>query len=416
MKFLHTADWHLGRRLHGQDLAEEMNASLNEILRLIREHRVDALVHAGDVFDSGTPPHHAMKQYYSFLKRAVAAGCGTIIITGGNHDSPTALNAPKDLLQALNIHVVGCATESIADEVVPIQNTGGDILGYCCAVPFLRDKDLRYSVPGESDAKRSKRIIAGIRQHYDNVVQEAEKVNTQGLPLIATGHLFAQGGAAGDLDGKKEQIHVGNLGQIGADIFPDSLAYVALGHLHRSQTVGQQSHIRYSGSPVPLDFSERDDANHVHIVECLPGKVATTQTIELPRFRCLVRFSGTFAEAERAIRDFDTTAHKLSIYAEVHLTPDDNAKASLMDVKGHFNTVAKDHHGDKMYILKVPSIHTSGASAFDDSHTIALEEVSPTDIFIKRLENEGYDSNQKNELLQTFQELLELVAEDGVSV
>jgi DNA repair protein SbcD/Mre11 len=113
MKFLHTADWHLGRRLHGQDFAPEHEACLNEILRLIREHRVDALIHAGDVFDSGNPPQAALKLYYSFLTRAVAAGCGTIVITGGNHDSPAALNAPRDLLEAMNIHVVGGATDKL---------------------------------------------------------------------------------------------------------------------------------------------------------------------------------------------------------------------------------------------------------------------------------------------------------------
>lgn len=409
MKFLHTADWHLGRRLHGQDLAAEHDAALDAILSLIREHGIDALVHAGDVFDTGTPPQSALRQYYSFLTRAVQAGCGTIIITGGNHDSPAALNAPRDLLEAMNIHVVGGATENIDDEVIAIKNTSGEKLGYCCAVPFLRDKDLRYSLPGESDAERSQRLVAGIREHYEKVVSAAQTLNTEGLPLIATGHLFAQGGITGDLD-NKEQIHVGNLGQIGADAFPEALVYVALGHLHRPQTVGKQERVRYSGSPVALDFSERDDAKQVVIVECLPTSPASIEIVTLPTFRRLVRFSGTLAETENALTTFDSSVYPLPVFAEVQLSPD--AKTSTLDINEHFRTLASTQHGEKMQILRVVQARAVGSStAFHDSADTGLEEFSRTEVFAEKLKKSGLEGAEADELLSTFTELLTLLDE-----
>ncbi len=408
MKFLHTADWHLGRRLHGQELAAEHDACLDEIIRLIREHRVDAFIHAGDVFDTGTPPNYALKQYYNFLARVAQAGCGTVIITGGNHDSPTALNAPKDLLEALNIYVVGGATENIADEILPIKNSEGKTIGYCCAVPFLRDKDLRYSMPGETDAERSKRIVAGIQEHYERVVAAAQLLNTDDLPIIATGHLFAQGGITGDLD-NKEQIHVGNLGQIGADAFPAGLAYVALGHLHRPQKVGGRDTVRYSGSPVALDFSERDDAKQVVIVECLPKQTARIEIIPLPTFRRLVRFSGMFAEVEHAIKDFDTNKYERSVFAEVHLSP--NATTAALDVNDYFRTLTAKHHGEKMQILRVVQTRTIGVPAFDKNSSTGLEELSRMDVFAERLKKSGIEGEEMIELQRTFQELLTLLDE-----
>jgi exonuclease SbcD len=412
MKFLHTADWHLGRRLHGQDLADEHNAALDAILNLIREHRIDALVHAGDVFDTGTPPQSALKQYYSFLTRAVQAGCGTIIITGGNHDSPAALNAPRDLLEAMNIHVVGGATDNIANEVIAIKSASGETLGYCCAVPFLRDKDLRYSLPGESDAERSQRLVAGIREHYEKVVTAAQMRNTDGLPIIATGHLFAQGGITGDLD-NKEQIHVGNLGQIGADAFPEALAYVALGHLHRPQTVGKQDRVRYSGSPVALDFSERDDAKQVVIVECLPARPASIEIVPLPTFRRLVRFSGTWEEVEVALKSYDASKYTLPTFVELRIVPNSEGLFSGLNADEHFRTLATKLYDSQMLIVRVVQERKRTVPVFAGNDDTRLEELTREFVFEELLKREGKEAAQILELKQTYRELLSLLNEQG---
>lgn len=413
MKILHTADWHLGRRLHGQDLTEDHALILDEIVRIIDENEVEVLIHAGDVFDSANPPHDALKQYYSFLIRAQKAGCTTIVITGGNHDSPTALNAPQHLLEEMNIHVVGCATETIEKEIIPLREKNGAIRAYCCAVPFLRDKDLRYSLPGETDTDRSKRLVEGIQAHYHNVFEAVCRVNPENLPVIATGHLFAQGGMTGDLD-TKEQIHVGNLGQIGADSFPLGFAYVALGHLHRPQIVGKRDHIRYSGSPLPLDFSERNDGKQVVLVECCDNTTITVKNVTLPTFRQLVRFTGTIQEIEGLIQTFNRKDEELTTFAEVHITPD--AQMPLLDANEHFRTFAKERFGDTMVILRVVQPRLRGDAALNNDNIMHLEEYTRLDVFREKLKKSGIQGEEAKECESTFIELLALLNEGTLSV
>jgi exonuclease SbcD len=412
MKILHTADWHLGRRLLGQELAPEQDAALDAILALVRERRIDALVHAGDVFDSVFPPVWALKQYYSFLVRLIEAGCGTVIITGGNHDSPAALNAPKDLLETMNICVVGGATENIADEIIPVKNAAGKTLGYCAAVPFLRDKDLRYSVPGETNDERSRRIVENIRSHYAHAAKAAlgrrQDDGNEGAPIFATGHLFAQGGVTGDLDGK-EPIHVGNLGQIGADAFPEEFSYVALGHLHRPQIVAKRDSVRYSGSLVALDFSERDDAKQVLIVEWQSAaEPPSIESAPLPGARRLARFSGTPEEIEKALRDYDASDYPLPTFAEIEFNAESIGVIARTNLEERFHALASELHGEKMLLLRVKPDRKTSASAFTAGEEARLEELTPDIVFEERLKGETLDDEQKSELWRTYKELCEL--------
>lgn len=419
MKILHTADWHLGRRLHGQELTPEHDFMLGEIIAILREHRINALVHAGDVFDSANPPTNALKQYYSFLTEAIQTGCGTVIITGGNHDSPAALNAPKYLLETMNIHVVGGATEDVKDEIIPIKDTSGNVLGYCAAVPFLRDKDLRYSLPGESDDERSKRIVEGIRGHYERAATAAlEKMKTanhEHLPLIATGHLFAQGGITGDLD-TKEQIHVGNLGQIGADAFPEAFSYVALGHLHRPQRVGKRDMVRYSGSPVPLDFSERDDGKEVVIVEWNKNNNSPTiESVPLTAHRRLMRCSGTWSEIETELNAYDASKYALPTFAELRILPNSDGVFGGMNADEHFRSLAEKLHGAQMLVLRVVQerAHVLPAFSGNASTDARLEELDREFVFEELLKREGRKGSQMLGLQQTYRELLSLLNEEG---
>lgn len=415
MKILHTADWHLGRRLHGQELTPEHDLMLDELIAIIRERRINALVHAGDVFDSANPPNYALRQYYSFLTRAVqAGGCSTVIITGGNHDSPSALNAPKHLLETMNIHVVGCATENINEEIIPVKDANGQTLGYCAAVPFLRDKDLRYSQPGESDDDRSKRLIEGIRKHYEcaanTALETMSAAKHEHLPLFATGHLFAQGGKTGDLD-KKEQIHVGNLGQIGADAFPEAFSYVALGHLHSPQIVGKRYTVRYSGSPIALDFSERDDAKEVVIVEWKDNQAPTIESLPLTAHRRLMRFSGTWREVESALKTYDASKSALPVLAEIRIQPNAEGVFAGLNPDEHFRTLATKLHGSQMLIVRVVQERPRADSVFASADEVQLEELTHELVFEERLKREGLEAAQTRELKQTYKELLALFGE-----
>ncbi|MEN6421610.1 MAG: exonuclease subunit SbcD, partial [Smithella sp.] len=118
MKLLHTSDWHIGRALYGRKRYEEFDAFLNWLADLIEQENIDVLLVAGDVFDSITPSNRAQELYYCFLCRVAGSAKRHVVITAGNHDSPTFLNAPKGLLKFLNIHVVGYATKLPEDEVI----------------------------------------------------------------------------------------------------------------------------------------------------------------------------------------------------------------------------------------------------------------------------------------------------------
>ncbi|MDP2283721.1 MAG: exonuclease subunit SbcD, partial [Pseudohongiella sp.] len=257
LKILHTSDWHLGRALYGQKRYEEFDALLTWMINTLQEQHIDVLLIAGDVFDTGTPSNRAMQQYYRFLTQVSDTHCRHVVIIGGNHDSPTFLNAPRDLLKVLNVHVVGAKTDAIEDEVIVLRDEDHKPLAIVCATPYLRDRDIRTAEAGESIEDKEQKLLDGIRNHYTAVTAYATQIQSsltdaeqQIVPMIGMGHLFAAGGRTTDDDGVRP-LYVGSLAHVGVSIFPDTLDYVALGHLHVPQCVGNHEHIRYCGSPLP---------------------------------------------------------------------------------------------------------------------------------------------------------------------
>ncbi len=191
-------------------------------MQTLQQERVDVLMIAGDVFDTITPNHAAQELYYRFLAQVSAyCLCRHIIIIGGNHDSASFLNAPKALLFALNVHVIGAATNPIDKEVLVLKNAQGEPAAIVCAVPYLRDRDVRVSVDGESSQDKSLALTQGIKDHYRQALAIAEHKQQElgsNAPIIAMGHLFSQGGMTLDADGMRE-LYVGSLAHIGADCF-----------------------------------------------------------------------------------------------------------------------------------------------------------------------------------------------------
>ncbi len=270
---LHTSDWHLGRRLYGRMRYEEFEAFLGWLQETISARKVDVLIVAGDIFDTMTPSNRAQTLYYEFLGKVSTLCCQHIVIVAGNHDSPTFLDAPSNVLKFLNVHVIGTACEDLHDEVLVLENTDGEPHCIIAAVPYLRDRDVRGSVAGESADSKDANVIAGIRAHYDKVADIAKthhkqliKIHKRHIPIIATGHLFAAGSKTTEDDGVRE-LYVGNLGKISAEMFDDCFDYVALGHLHVPQRVGGCEHIRYSGSPIAMGFGEARQQKQVLLVQ-----------------------------------------------------------------------------------------------------------------------------------------------------
>jgi len=265
MTLLHTSDWHLGRMLYTKkERSEEHTRFMEWLLDTIRENSVDILLVAGDVFDSTLPGNASLKLYYDFLLKVRNSGCRHVVIVGGNHDSPSLLEAPKEILSALNVIVVGKASENVKDEVFVLSEKNEQPLAIVCAVPFLRERDISKYKEGETYSDRSKRIADCIRKHYDAVAEIAknrQKEYSMVLPIIATGHLSVSGGMAGD--GVRE-TYIGGIGCLENDIFPSCFDYVALGHYHIHSVISDTT--RYCGSPIPMGFGEAKQQKKVVVV------------------------------------------------------------------------------------------------------------------------------------------------------
>ena len=273
LTILHTSDWHLGRRLYGRMRYEEFEDFLSWLQDTISAQQVDVLIVAGDIFDTMTPSNRAQALYYEFLGKFSKLCCQHVVIVAGNHDSPTFLDAPSNVLKFLNVHVVGTACDDLNDEVMVLDNADGTPHCIIAAVPYLRDRDVRSSNAGESAQSKDANVISGICAHYDEVAKiakakqaEIAKAHKRHIPIIATGHLFAAGGTTTADDGVRE-LYVGSLGKVSADMFSESFDYVALGHLHVPQRVGGRETIRYSGSPIAMGFGEARQQKQVLLIE-----------------------------------------------------------------------------------------------------------------------------------------------------
>ena len=166
MNILHTSDWHIGKQLHKVDLSDDLELFFDWLLQTIKDKAIDLLLVSGDVFDQANPSQAAMTQYYGFLKRMIGSGC-KILITGGNHDSAAVLNAPKDILSVLDVAVVGGATETISEVFFTYCKNNQKLV--VAGVPFLKDRDIRKSVAGESYSDKIEQIRAGIKTYFSKV-------------------------------------------------------------------------------------------------------------------------------------------------------------------------------------------------------------------------------------------------------
>ncbi len=296
LKILHTSDWHLGHSLHDLPRDSEHAAFLNWLLEQLVEHNIDALLIAGDIFDTANPPSRAMRTWFHFLKRARAQQPQLdIVVIGGNHDSPARLEAANPILSAFGIHVVG-SLPRLPDRsidydrlVVPLHGQSGDIAAYCAAVPFLRSADLPSGVePGPLDGEDT--LIAGVRAVYSGALERMRTVAEPHHLLLAMGHAYMVGTSLSELS--ERRVLGGNQHALPADIFDDHLAYVALGHLHKAQRVGGRDTVRYSGSPIPLALDEDVYKHQVVVATLAADTPPELEILHAPRHIGIQRIPG----------------------------------------------------------------------------------------------------------------------------
>lgn len=398
MKLLHTADWHIGRLLHGRKRYEEFARFADWLIDLIAQENVEALLVAGDIFDTTSPSNYAQELYFNFLSKALQLpSCRHILIIGGNHDSPTLLNAPKKLLRSFDIHVVGAALNPSTDEIVILKDKNGAPEMIVCLVPYLRDQDIRTVEAGESADDKARKTLEGISRHYHEVGLHADAIRKQigrPIPLVAMGHLFAAGGKTVREDGVRD-LYVGTIGQVGADAFPGCLDYLALGHLHVPQKVAGNDWMRYSGSPLKLGFGEAGQQKEVVIVN-FQQSAPTIQSLPIPDFQRMETIEGNWQHIETRLEALKTENE--SVWLEIYYESDEiigNLMARL----------AECIKGSKLEVLKAFNRSLKGAlttAAAPDR----LEELDEEEVFCRHLDQEKVAEGQREGLIATYREAL----------
>jgi len=364
MKILHTADWHLGQKFLAKDRIEEHRLALEWLYNTINDQNIDVLLIAGDIFDIGNPPNYARQMYYKFLTSLQSTKCRHVVIIGGNHDSPSMINAPKELLQILNVHVVGAATDDIQDEIIVLENNDKETELVVAAVPFLRDRDLRTSVAGET--------------------------------IIAMGHLYAKGASATD---KQNNIYIGDVANIEAAQFPTIFKYIALGHLHRTQMVQKQEHIRYSGSLIPVNFGEILDKKSINILEWDKDQLKNIETVKIPRFRNLIAIEGSLEKVQERLEKINENQKGILIpWVEITVV--------LEETIPHLDATIREFSKDfRLEILKIRAIKKQQALE-SLTNFVTLDDLSPLEVFEKKCDSEGTMVVAEREaMLHTFREL-----------
>jgi len=403
MKILHTADWHIGRSLYNHKRYEEFEAFLDWLAHVIIEENIDALIVAGDVFDNSTPSNRSQELYYRFLCKVAASSCRHVVVTSGNHDSPSFLNAPKDLLRFLDVHVVGMVPENIDDEVIVLNDSEGAPELIVCAVPYLRDCDIRIAEPGESFQDKDRKLIDGIRKHYQVVCSKAEEIKStmeQNIPIVAMGHIFVAGGKTIEGDGVRE-LYVGTLAHVGSDIFPQCIDYLALGHLHVPQVVYGNQAMRYSGSPIAMGFGEASQEKSVCIVD-LSDTPLNIELKRVPTFQKMARIKGSWEAITARLEELSLSEE--SIWLEV-VYEGDEVKG---DLRGDIEAIIE---GTRLKVLRVKNTRIIERVLRSTKIEETLDDLDVNDVFLRCMDSHEIPDTQRAGLLSAYGEMVASVME-----
>ena len=402
-RVIHTADWHLGKLLNDQSREEEHERFLAWLLELSDETAADAIIVAGDVFDSANPPQSAQSRYFNFVSALhdKRSGCALVLIAG-NHDSATLLEAPKQVLRALNVHIAGHLGEDPASRLLLLPSAK-DPRVVVALLPFLRDRDLRTARAGETAEDIRSQVIEGIKNRYEETAAAA----AQGIPLLATGHLTVDGTRTSD---SERDIHIGGLGAVAPAIFPAAFEYVALGHLHRPQEARGHDKIRYAGSPIALSFSESEDTKEVRLLDIADGKV-THHAAPIPVFRRLAQLRTTRAELARDVAAFAPSGGEFPTWVEV-IVEDASPGDDLVEL---VRTAAQGKDFEVLKVVRGRTDTPAGLGAGEATDDEALDGLleNPSRVFEHLLEDqEGLAVEDAEKLKIAFQELHDLVSQE----
>lgn len=408
LRILHTSDWHLGSSLESASRDEEHRRFLEWLLVTLREEAIDVLLLAGDVFHYAQPSAEAQRLYYRFLARIGAeTQVRQIVVIGGNHDSASRLDAPREVLDALRIHVVGgLGGEPSTWErcLCPIESAGpgGGVDAVVLAVPFVHEFRLGIRTTGRSPEEITADFRVAFSRLYTTLADLAE-ARWPGAPLLATGHLTCVGAERGEYG---TEIHqVGTIGGLPGDIFDPRLEYIALGHIHRMFPV-EGTRARYSGSPLAMNVVEARSPRFVIRVDLdaslPPGQRATTHKIPVPTWREIIEVNGPTEEVLARLRALKS-AQELPPFVYVNLEVDEY----LTDGPFRVNEAVESHPVKTR--PRVVEVHQKVAGREDEVadgiERTSLRGMKPEDVFV-RLYQARFQAAPGDLLLTAFRTVL----------
>ena len=397
MKIIHTSDWHLGQFFYARSRAAEHQAFFKWLKAVVIEQEVDAIIVAGDIFDTATPASYARELLNQFIVSLQETGC-QLYLLAGNHDSVATLSESKELVACLNTHIITGPTEQGDSPIFPLKDRQGNVAAILCAIPYLRPRDIQLSQAGLSGREKQQDLLQAITRYYQDIFQQARDVQQQHqddrLPIIATGHLTALGVTKSD---SVRDIYIGSLEAFPASAFPPA-DYIALGHIHRPQNVSGDKPIRYSGSPIPLSFDELGSGKSITLITLTTGAPLQWQTIDIPCFQPMKSLKGSLSELahQLAALELPTSGQKIWLDIEIH------HEEYLSDLQ---QRVEKMTEGLAVEILLLRRKRIQSPLALTANVKETLSELTPEEVFRRRLAPESLDDDQYHTLLQLFREV-----------
>ncbi|WP_354691847.1 exonuclease subunit SbcD [Phytobacter sp. RSE-02] len=391
MRILHTSDWHLGQNFYSKSRAAEHDAFLTWLLATAEEYLVDAIIVAGDIFDTGSPPSYARELYNRFVVKLQQTGCHLVVLAG-NHDSVATLNESKDILAWLKTTVV--ASAGSAPFYLPLRD--GSPGAVFCPVPFLRPRDIVTSQAGLSGQEKQLHLLHAITDYYQQQYQAACELRGDSvLPIIASGHLTTVGASKSDA---VRDIYIGTLDAFPAQNFPPA-DYIALGHIHRPQKPGGQEHIRYCGSPIALSFDETGNSKYVNLVTFSAGKLADVTALEVPVTQQLAVIKGDLESIRQQLEQWRGSPTDAPVWLDIEIATEDY----LSDMQRKIQALTADL---PVEVLLVRRSREQRERILAGERRETLSELKVEEVFARRLAQEELDDIQIARLQSLFSETL----------
>lgn len=403
MRILHTSDWHLGQHFMGKTRQAEHASFCAWLVEQVREQAVDAVIIAGDIFDTGSPPSYARAQYSDFIVQLRATGA-RLVVLGGNHDSVAMLGESRSLLACLDAQVIPAVSERLEEQLLVLRRRDGSPGAILCGIPFIRPRDVLKSEAGQSAGDKQQSLQNAIHEHYQQLfaLAEARCAELGGrLPIVASGHLTTVGASASE---SVREIYVGALEAFPTSAFPPA-AYIALGHIHRPQKVGGLEHIRYSGSPIPLAFDEARQQKEVLLVDLDESGLRAVTPLPVPCFQPLASLRGSLAELGIAIAEAARQGSaERPLWLDVTVASDDY----LSDLS---TPLGKLCEGLPVELLRLRRARGAAVATLSGGARETLDELTPLDVFDRRLSSETLEPPLQQRLRELHRQVLDELRE-----